>query len=383
MSRLRVVYVDHCARLSGGELALLHLLPELDVDAHVILGEEGPMMGKLRGAGLSVEVLPMSNGTRSLTRDRVRLGGLPLSALTGTAAYSVQLAARLRHLAPDIVHTNSLKSALYGGAAARLARIPVVWHVRDRIADDYMPAAACRVVRAAARVVPAAIIANSRTTLATVGRVGARGVAIPSPLGFPPASSARTARTGPLRVGMLGRLDPWKGQRLFLEAFARAFPNGPQEAVIIGASLFQTTGYRQELEQQADALGLAERIEFRGFRERVDDELDRLDVLVHASLIPEPFGQVVVEGMAVGLAVVAPHIGGPAEVITDGVNGVLYAPGDIDALAGALRRLSADSPLRVRLGSAARIRAQDFTAERIAPEVMAVYRRVAGALASR
>ena len=181
-----------------------------------------------------------------------------------------------------------------------------------------------------------------------------------------------------MRVGIVGRLDPWKGQHVFLQAFAKAFPDGREEAILVGTSLFGAEEYREQLERQAADLGLDGRVDFRGFRRQVEDELRRLDVLVHASTIPEPFGQVVVEGMAMGLPVVAADAGGPAEVIADGVNGLLYPPGDVDELAILLRRLATDAALRERLGEAARVRAEDFTGERIAPKVIAVYREVLG-----
>ena len=377
--KLRVVYLDHCARLSGGELALLHLVPALAIDAHVILGEDGPMVAKLRAAGVSVEVLALADAAASFGRERVRPGRIPLAVMANTADYIARLARRLHRLGPDLVHTNSLKSALYGGVAARLASIPVIWHVRDRIADDYLPSAARRIVSVAAGVLPAAIIANSKSTMATLGRAGAGGTVIADPLGFASAQSPRAPSTDPLRVGILGRLDPWKGQHVFLDAFAKAFPDGPEEAVIVGASLFGTCDYDDELRRQVVELGVAGRVEFRGFRERVDDELGRLDVLVHASTIPEPFGQVVVEGLAAGLPVVAADAGGPAEVITSGVNGLLYRPGDATALSHELRRLAADPGLRQRLAEAGLRRSQDYTADRIAPEVMTVYQRVAAA----
>ena len=376
-TRVRVVYLDHCARLSGGELALLHLLPALDVDAHVILGEDGPLVGRLRSSGISVEVLAMDRATGTLNRNRVQPGRLPLSALAHTAAYVGRLTRRLRRLRPDIVHTNSLKAALYGSVAARLAGTPVVWHIRDRITDDYLPSAAARMVRAAASVLPTALIGNSRATLATLGRAGTHGVAIASPLGFAPAAAARPNRTGVLCVGIVGRLDPWKGQHVFLEAFAKAFPTGPEKAVVVGAALFGGEDYQMRLERLAGELGIGGRVEFRGFREDVNAELQQLDVLVHASVIPEPFGQVVLEGMASGLPVVASDGGGPSEVVTNGVDGLLYPPGDAGALSGLLQQLAADPDLRARLGDAARRRAHDFTPDRIAPRVMAVYEDLA------
>jgi hypothetical protein len=83
----RVVYVDHVAQLSGGELALLRLLQVLaDVEAHVILAEEGPLVARLRQAGISVEVLPMRGRTRQLRKDSVRAGRLPLRAVARHAS---------------------------------------------------------------------------------------------------------------------------------------------------------------------------------------------------------------------------------------------------------------------------------------------------------
>lgn len=380
--RPRVVYLDHCARLSGGELALLRLLPSLSgVDAHVILGEEGPLVGRLHRANASVEVKPMAEAARDVNRSRVRPGRLPGAGAMHSVAYALMLARRLRALRPDIVHTNSLKAAIYGGVAGRLAGVPVVWHVRDRIADDYMPKAAVRLVRAAARRLPAAIIANSQATLETLGPMSVRTAVIPSPIApelLKDGSASVPPADRPLRIGIVGRLARWKGQNIFLEAFARAFPEGSELAVVVGAALFDEGDYEVELQKLVSELGIEDRVEFTGFVDDVGIELARLDIVVHASLSPEPFGLVVVEAMAVGLAVVVANAGGPAETVDDGVNGLLYPPGDANALAEALRRLVDDAGLRRQLGEAARERARDFTPEIVAGKVMAVYRSLPG-----
>src|SRR4051794_8099018 len=120
--RYRVVYLDHVARLSGGEIALARALPAVldTIDPHVILGEDGPLVGRLREQGISVEVMAMKERARDLRKDRVRAGGVDPGAAAATAAYVWRLRRRLRELRPDLVHTNSLKAALYGGAAGRL-----------------------------------------------------------------------------------------------------------------------------------------------------------------------------------------------------------------------------------------------------------------------
>jgi glycosyltransferase involved in cell wall biosynthesis len=101
-----------------------------------------------------------------------------------------------------------------------------------------------------------------------------------------------------------------------------------------------------------------------------------MDVAVHASIVPEPFGQVVVEAMAAGLPVVAVDGGGPAEIVTHELDGLLYPAGDVDVLAARLRRLAADAPLRARLGQAARRRAEEFTSDSVVERLMGVYSQI-------
>ena len=376
--RLRVVYLDHVARLSGGELALARLLDALDVDATVVLAEDGPLVARLQASGATVEVLPLAPRVRDLRRHQVRPTGVPVGDVLAVAGYVVRLVRRLRALRPDLVHTNSLKAALYGSVAARLAGVPVVWHVRDRIAPDYLPRTATAVVRGLSRGLPDAVIANSATTLATLSPPRRRHRlwrVVPSPVAeTQPSSQSRSGE--PLRVGMVGRLAPWKGQRVFLEAFALAFPAGAERAVVIGGTLFGEEAYEASLHRDAVRLGISERVEFRGHRDDMAGELGRLDVAVHTSITPEPFGQVVVEAMAAGLPVVAAAAGGPAEVVTDGVDGVLVPPGDRESLAAALRRLAGDADLRTRLGTAGRARAQAFRPDIVAASVMELYRAV-------
>ncbi len=383
--KLRVVYLGHSAQLSGAELALLRLLPALrGIDAHVVLAEEGPLVAKLRGVGISTTVLPMAEAAQRLARHRVRPGRLPAASVLGSARYVVRLAWELRRLRPDLVHTNTLKAALYGGAAARMARVPVVWHIRDRIADDYLPRPAARLMRILARRLPTGVIANSQTTLESLQVTGVPTAVIPSavhPHVVNVRERERVTRAG-LRVGMVGRLAPWKGQHVFLDAFSRAFPTGGARAVLVGAALFGEEDYETDLRRQAVVLDIDDRLEMTGFREDVAAELADFDVLVHASVIPEPFGQVVVEGMAAGLPVVASDAGGPAEIISDGIDGVLFPPGDEEALAKALKVLAADPALRKRLGAAARGRARAYETEPVADLVMAFYARLISARGS-
>jgi glycosyltransferase involved in cell wall biosynthesis len=379
--RIRVVYLDHCAALSGAEIALSRLLPALpDVEAHVVLAEDGPLVPLLQESAVSVEVRRLASTAQSVGRGQVRPGRLPLAAGLGAVRYTVGLALHLRRLRPDLVHTNSLKAAVYGSVAGRLAGVPVVWHARDRVAEDYLPGAAARLVRAVARRLPAAVIANSHATLDTLQlpqRGGFPVRVVGDPYQPPAAAVDRPARAaGELVVGMVGRLAPWKGQHVFLEAFARACPDGGARAVLVGSAMFGETDYERSLRALIDDLRLSDRVTMLGFCPDVAAELAGMDVLVHASVLPEPFGQVVVEGMAAGLPVIASEAGGPAEIITHGVDGLLHAPGDVAALSAVLGVVVTDSALRARLGSAGRVTAEQFRPALIAPQVTAAYREV-------
>jgi glycosyltransferase involved in cell wall biosynthesis len=373
-TKRRVVYVDHTAQLSGAELALANLLPALaDVDAHVVLGEDGPLRRRFVAEGISVEVLPLAVGARDLRRSRVSVRAVPLASIVVSLAYTLRLAVRLRRLQPDVVHTNSLKAALYGGVAARLAGIPVVWHLRDRIEEGELPRAAVRLVRALSRRIPAAVIGDTASTMSLIGGA-ARTFVVPSPI--PPQAPGERSPAAELRVGMVGRLAPWKGQHVFVAAFARAFPNGTARALVIGAPLFGEDDYERDLHAQCRALGVESRVEFLGFRNDVPKLLQDLDILVHASTSPEPFGQVIVEGMAAGLPVVAAAAGGPLEIVDDGVDGFLFPPGDVTALAERLRLLAGDATLRDRVGVAARKTAAAYHPERVAARLTEVYDEV-------
>jgi glycosyltransferase involved in cell wall biosynthesis len=379
--RPKVVYIDHVARLSGGEIALQRLLLATSgsVDAHVILGEEGPLVDRLIAQGTSVEVLRMNPAARDLRKDDLRPGRKSAGAIPATALYVLRLAWRLRRLRPDVIHTNSLKAGVYGSLAARLAGIPVVWHVRDRIDLSYLPRSAVVLLQALIPLLAQFVVANSEATLRSLGRQSSRvGYAVVyAALQEPPAQHrtprGRIGHGDSLRIGIVGRLAHWKGQHVFLDAFARAFPAGRHRAILVGSALFGEDDYADSLRRRAASLGIDDRVEFRGFRDDVMGELAEFDILVHASISPEPFGNVIIEGLAAGLPVLASAEGGPTEIITHDVDGLLYPAGDVGALATLLGQVAADEAQRARLGAAGLRRARDFDPAVLAEQLVRIY----------
>ena len=182
------------------------------------------------------------------------------------------------------------------------------------------------------------------------------------------------------RVATLAR---WKGHKTFLAALRQVPAVVPLRAYIVGDAIYRTEGSQlsvEELRNDAEAAGIACRVGFTGFVRNVADAMRALDVVVHASTEPEPFGMVIAEAMACGRAVVASRSGGAAELITDDVDALGHDPGDATQLARAIARLAADPVLRRRLGAAARARAErTFDPRRLAASLVPIYRTIAQA----
>jgi len=393
--QLRVCYLDHTSKLSGGEIALARLLETINrnaIDPWVILAEDGGLAERLRAAGIRVDIIPLSDTVLDVRKDSVESGifgkvGLIFQVL----AYGFKVAALIRTQPVDIIHTNSLKSDIYGMLVSRLCRVPLIWHIRDHIDVTYLPAFAVNMMRFLAARVPSFVIANSQSTLDQLHLAVAKpGAVVPSGVdphgevvydgiasGIPPLAS-ETGSNGPLRIAIVGRLAGWKGQHIFLDAAANLVEAGiDAQFLIAGTAMFGEDDYVAELHSQIDRLGLQGKVQFLGHVDPIETFLPTVNILVHASTSPEPFGQVVIEGMAAGIPVVATDGGGVKETVVHGETGLLVPMGNAQALADALRMLIDRPELRAKLSSKGRQRVlRHFTASITARKVERVYREV-------
>jgi glycosyltransferase involved in cell wall biosynthesis len=381
--RRRVLYVDHTASLGGGEIALLNLVRHLNRNCYipvVVLFSDGPLRQQLIDAGAEVHLLPLSPDVVNTRKDS--LGGKTLLQARNvwtTFLFSLQLRRLIQEWKIDLVHTNSLKADIIGGVAAKLARKPLLWHVRDRIEDDYLPPLVVRVFRRLARVLPDLVVANSGATLRTLQWLNpqARAVVVHDGTLERPDLPPIAPNPAPV-LGLVGRISPWKGQHIFIRAASlvrERFPGARFQ--IIGAALFNEAEYEKFIRDQVASLGLGDFIEFTGFRKDVPDLIAKMDVLVHASVVGEPFGQVVIEGMAAGKPVVATNGGGVPEIVRDGETGYLVPMGDADAMADAMIRLLENPDMAADMGEKGRRRVHEhFTIQATAQRVERLYDEV-------
>jgi glycosyltransferase involved in cell wall biosynthesis len=334
-----IVTVPWGERLGGAEEMLQGLLEGAGEGAdefELVFFEPGPWPQALREAGLRVDVLAAG---------RLRQAHRFLATV-------LRLARLFRSRRPDVILNWSAKTQLYGSPAAVLAgmRRRVVWwqHAipkREWLdgAATLLPAVAIGCTSQTAATAQARLFPARRTFVVAAGSPAPDPGSGPGPLALAP---------GVPIVGLVGRLQPWKGQDRLLQAHAILRERGHRlHTVIVGGDSYgRSPDYAASLGPLVQVLGLSDEVTMTGEVPDAGPYIAEMDILVNASDV-EPFGIVILEGMARGVAVVAVNSGGPSEFIEDGVTGVLARSGEPEALADAIEPLLLSSDLRESVGA--------------------------------
>jgi glycosyltransferase involved in cell wall biosynthesis len=394
---VRVMYLSASGQLGGAETSLLEILASLR-DAqpswalHLLLGASGPLQARAAALGVATETLHfgprisrLGERTSGAGRHRARLAWQLARAGIPIRTYINQLSRAIQRARPDILHSNGLKMHVLAARAA--AGTKLVWHLHDYLGSRSISTRLLRWNRTPSSLV----LANSQSVAddARVALNGTRVVPIYNAIDlarFSPAGDCidldalamLPSPTSPVvRIGLLGTFARWKGHATFLNALARVPRDVPIRAYVIGDAVYETEGSQYshlELAAMVRQLGIGDRVGFTGFVTKPEAALRSLDVVVHASTSPEPFGLVIVEAMATARAVVMSLAGGAAEIVTPGVDALAHVPGDVDGLAARITELAASPDLRARLGRAARLTAErSFDRERLARDLVPIY----------
>lgn len=362
---MKVVHLDHTESPGGAELALARLLsggptwsPSL-----VLPGASGPAHdGPFDRVDESIPVLrvgPIHDAGLTSSKSAVKTARM-VGRILATAV-SIRRLHAVKHA--DLVHANTSRSALYASLALVGTKVPLVVHLRDLVDRDSLGGVGYHVMTKFVLPRATGVIANSEATLATAMRfISTRAYSgvVPSPIGAiaerpvarPGEDGAPTSGAAPVRIGMVARLAPWKGQALLVSAFIDALrDHAPAELHLAGAPLFGHDDYLAELRATVDGAGLRDRVHFAGHVEDVSSFINAMDICVQCSLRPEPLGQNVLQYLAHGKAVIVANQGGPVEWVVDGANGLHFRQGDSMDLASQLRRLIDDPELRKRLAA--------------------------------
>jgi glycosyltransferase involved in cell wall biosynthesis len=404
---MKVLYVSPSGSLGGAERVLLGGMAavrraEPSADLHLMVCGEGPLADHADRLGVTMHrlLLPQAVagiGDSHLKRGNIgqRSGGLArqiVSAAPATWRFAGRLRRAIQDIGPDLIHSNGIKThLLLHLGKVRVA--PIVWHVHDfygsRPVVKWLLRRAGRNVRTGIAVSEAVADDLRRVIpgLAVTVIHNAIDVERFSPGAGDPDRLGRAAGLLPpppdcVRVGLVATYARWKGQRVFLEAIARLSAALPARFYLVGGPIYQTSGSQfslEELRAIARQLRVEHRVGFIGFQEDAAAVFRSLDVVVHASTEPEPFGLTIVEAMACGKAVIAAKAGGASELFHHDQDALGVESGDVAALAEAIGRLATDAACRRRLGENARRSAvQRFHGARLGPQLLAVYASALG-----
>jgi glycosyltransferase involved in cell wall biosynthesis len=390
---VRVLFLTSCVRGGGPGWSLFYLLKHLDrsrVDPTVVIPAAGFLAGRLDAIRVPYRIhprLPERLYTLRFGRGgRLRYLLSALWNLADAVRALVDLIRLLRSERFDLIYCNNMLVKPIGAAAGQLTGTPVVLHCRNIHGSFVRRNLLVQVARlpAVKRVVCISGAAEGPY------RFSGKTVVVPNGVDLDEYDPARTP--GKLRaelgldadavvVGYLGRIVPWKGIDVLIDAARTVVRHDPRVVFcVVGENpVGATRDLRAEYLRRAAGYGIEGRVRFLGFREDVRPYLRDFDLLALPSKEPEPFGRVNIEAMAMAVPVIATAHGGPLEIIEDGVDGFLVPPCDPDALArGILDAIS--SPDRRGFGERARrkVRAR-FDAAGVAGRIEGIIREAAGA----
>jgi L-malate glycosyltransferase len=385
---VRVLYVNHTACVSGGERSLLDLLDALGTRVQpVVATPDGEFAAKLRSLGVAVRTIPGTAGS-------LRPHPVHTPKTVGELAHAAWMVRRIaRRDRVDLVHGNSIRAGIVATAAHLLGAPPAVVHVRDVLPDSPFTRLTRTVVGRGAT----AIVGNSAYTLErfVTPRTDAALAVTHSPVDLgrmrvaselDPARARAAlgipASAGPI-LGVVAQLTPWKAQDDAVRIAAGLRSTHPDvRLLLIGSPKFVSRSTRHDnrafvdrLEALLDELDVRDRVMLLGERSDVPEVLRALDLLLVPSW-EEPFGRAVVEGLAAGVPIAATSVGGPREVLRNGVDGLLLPPRRPQQWIDALAPLLADPARLEQMARQGRARATAFGSEVHAERVLALYRDV-------
>jgi glycosyltransferase involved in cell wall biosynthesis len=378
-----VLFVDQSGQPGGAELCLLPLAAMCAARSEVLLLADGPFRAHLEALGVRVQVSANAR-VAAISKQALRFGWL--RAVPGILGQVRAIATRARQF--DVLYLNTQKALVLGALGKPLHRRPVIWHVHDVMTGEHFGRMQLRIVRWLARHAIDHLVANSRASAdALVALTGLPADAVPvvhngvdaatfAALDASDQAALRRQLGLPETVwlaGLFGRLAPWKGQHIAIEALAR-LPD--VHLVLVGAALFGEDAYAQTLQHQAAQLGVADRVHFVGHRDNMPAWMKAMNLILHTSTEAEPFGRVVIEAMAAGRPVVAAAAGGVLEIVRHRENGWLVEPGDVGGYVDAINTLRAAPELAQALVDQASADVQvNFTLDRYLNQLTQVIAR--------
>jgi glycosyltransferase involved in cell wall biosynthesis len=368
MSRkpINILYLSSFGNLWGGQRSLFELVRKLDKSTfcpYVVVPTEGGLADKLQEENIGVSVLELP-----------KIVDWRIHRTLGAFSKLIHLTRRYN---VDLIHSDGPRNTFYGGLAAKIRKVPLVWHARASSRDRYdrvsyylsskiiLVAEALRErfdwIKGSAKFVTiynGVDVSESRVAKPTVSVKGKYGI-----------------RNGSLLITAVGRVEKLKGQKELIEACGK-LKDKLRDFYILVAGEIVDESYVKECNESAAELGIRGRITFAGNIDDVSEVLNETDIFVLPSFL-EAFPRSLIEAMGAGKAVVATDVGGCSEAVEDHVSGFIVPAGNSEVLADRIHKLATNGELRRKFGSKARLRVQNmFGSEKNVRKTELLYKEI-------
>jgi glycosyltransferase involved in cell wall biosynthesis len=403
---MRVIFLSPVGTIGGAETSLLGLITGLrrivpGAQLRLVAGADGTLIERARTLGVEAETVALGQllnlGDSQLGRmgcagpaEKFRAILRNIGALPQFIQYTRKLRRMIMESRPDVVHSNGMKMHAISACSTPLD-VPLIWQIHDYISSRTLMRSLLRgamlrrpvlvgVSRSVAEDIHASLRCGPQRITSIYNSVDQQEFASAGPRAdLDRLAGMAPAPAGTVRIGLVGTFARWKGHEVFLSALAAVPSEIPFRAYIVGAPLYATPNSQysfEELKAKCHSLRIADRVAFTGHCDRTSEVYRALDIVVHASVAPEPFGMVLAEAMSTGTAIVTTAYGGAAELCSDGENCLVCRPGDSASMSRAIVDLCVNVELRRRLAEAGLARAPEwFSPERAAAAMIHVYLR--------
>jgi glycosyltransferase involved in cell wall biosynthesis len=430
---MRITYLNPRGAMGGAEVALLNIITAIrqsqpDWDISLITPDDGSLVARANALGVACRVISFPKSVARLGDSGVsgrpagewlshfRLTVRMLLSFPALAIAIVRLRNALRSLNPDVIHTNGFKMHVLG-ALSKPGGTPLIWHIHDYVSSRLVMARVIKALRKRASL----ILANSDSVKRDIERVCGSDIKVQTLYNavdtnvFSPEGerldldrlsglAVNGLREPLVRIGLVATFGRWKGHEVFLRALSLLPPDIHWRGYVIGDAVYVTDGSQfssAELQTLARELGVANRVGFTGFVDHPAAAIRALDIVVHASTQPEPFGLTIVEAMACGRPVIVSKAGGVAELIQISGNGsshngkgrllnsgpafsagaqlaLSHGPGDAEELSARMIELARDAQLRGQLATEGRANVENkFNLDELARKLIPLYQTIA------
>jgi len=400
----KILFLCPTGQLGGAERCLIDTLWSFQAnhpDLKLVLfsGSDGPVLDEAKACGADVHLIQFpkrlerigDSAFRGTLIRKIKSSVLCIFMIPSLVVYFITTGRKIRHQKPDLVHIIGLKMQLMSLIVIPWT-IPIVWNIQDYLSHRRLSRILFRVAMV--------LFGRSRTLSAGCcsDDVSKDFLSVFHHGQFQSLSSVyntvdlkRFQPVGNLsewidddpqvvQIGLIATYARWKGHDVFLKALSIvASQNVLFQAYIVGGPIYDTQGSQwtvEELNQMAEQYQLGNKVEFIPFQPDSAEVMRSLDIMVHASTNPEPFGRVIAEAQACGRSIIAVNSGGSAEAFVDGVTGLGVQRNDAEDLAAKLILLIQDQSQRQRLGAhGPEFVKRMFDRQNLASQWMKIYER--------